>query len=170
MQHTTRSTFRSNLVKLLSLTSTISFIVKLLVDLIHFACICKDGKYSLTKQSQNILDNAWTAFPLIWLSTFLHLILGLKCKGCVPIKKRLHVNSSRSLTSLLKGKRGWLSRINSTLIKNVLNDSLYTGQSWRTDFNDCLVSLTTDSQEPPIHGLDWGLYFHVTPLLRTFQF
>ena len=139
---------------MLSLTSTISFIVKLLVGLFHFACICKDGKYSLTKQSQNILDNAWTAFPLIRLSIFSHLILGLKYKGCVPIKKWLGVNASRSLISLLKGKRGRLSRINSKLIKNVLNDALYTGQSWRTDFNDCFVSLTIDSQEPPIHGLD----------------
>ena len=42
---------------------------------------------------------------------------------------------------------------------------MYTEHSLSTDFNDCLVSLTVDSQEPPIHGLDGGWNFHVTPLL-----
>ena len=41
-------------------------------------------------------------------------------------------------------------------IKNVLNDSLYTGLSLGTDFNDRLVSLTIDSQEFPIHVLVRG--------------
>ena len=65
----------------------------------------------------------------------------------------------------LKCRRGKMLRETSTLIKNVLNDYLYTEHSLSTDFNDCLVSLTVDSQEPPIHGLDGGWNFHVTPLL-----
>ena len=89
----------------------------------------------------------------------------MKYKGLVPIKKWLGVNASRSLISSLKGKRGWLLRVNSTSIKNVLNDSSYSGRSLRTDFKDCFPSLTMDSQEAPIHGLDGGLNFHVTPLL-----
>ena len=92
-------------------------------------------------------------------------MFGLKYKGRVPIKKWLGVNASRSLISSLKGKRGRLLRVNSTSIKNVLNNSSYTVQSLRTDFNDRFVSLTIDYQEPPIHELDGGLNFHVTPLL-----
>ena len=56
-------------------------------------------------------------------------------------------------------------RTNSTSIKNVLNDSSYTGRSLRIDFNDRFVTLTIDSQETPIHGLDGGLNVHVTLLL-----
>ena len=54
-------------------------------------------------------------------------------------------------------------------IKNVLNDSWYTGRSLSTDFNDHFVSLAIDSQEPPIHGLDEGLNFHVTSLIKEFS-
>ena len=136
-----------------------------MVGLFQFARICKDGKYSLTKRSQKIFDSALTAFHLIRLSIFLHLNFGLKSKGRVPIKIWLGVNASRSLISSLKGKRGRLLKVNSTSIKNVLNDSSYTGRSLRTDFNDRFVSLTTDSQEAPIYGLDGGLHFQVTPLL-----
>ena len=75
------------------------------------------------------------------------------------------VNASRSLISSLRGKRGWLLKVYSTSIKNVLNDSSYTGQYLRTDFNDRFLSLTIDSQGPPIQVLDRGLSFHVTFLL-----
>ena len=92
-------------------------------------------------------------------------MFGLKCKCCVPIKKWSRVNTSRSLMLSLKGRRERLLTVNSTSIKNVLDDSSYTGQSLRAEFNDRFVSLTIDSQEPPIHGLDGGLNFHVTPLL-----
>ena len=67
--------------------------------------------------------------------------------------------------SSLKGRRERLLRVNSTSIKNILNDSSYTGRSLRNDFNDRFVSLAIYSQEPPIHELDGGLSFHVTPLL-----
>ena len=75
------------------------------------------------------------------------------------------VNASRSFISSLKGKRGWLLKVNSTSIKNVLNDSSYTGRYLRTDFNDRFLSLTIDSQGFPIQGLARGLNFHVTLLL-----
>ena len=56
----------------------------------------------------------------------------------------------------LKGRGRRLLRVNSTSIKNVLNDSSYTGRSLSTNFNDHLVNLTIDSQEHPIHSLDGG--------------
>ena len=74
-------------------------------------------------------------------------MFGLKYKGCVPIKKWLSVNATESLMSSLKGRRGRLLRVNLTLIKNVLNDSSYTERSLSTDFNDCFISLTIDSQQ-----------------------
>ena len=92
-------------------------------------------------------------------------MFGLKYKGCVPIKRWLDVNASRSLMSSLKGRRGLLLRVNSTPVKNILNDSSYSGRSFTTDFNDYFVSFTIDSQELPIHGLDVGFSFQVTPLL-----
>ena len=49
------------LVKLLSLTSTISFNAKVF----HFIYICSVGKYSLTKWPQNIFGNTWCTFNLI---------------------------------------------------------------------------------------------------------
>ena len=91
-------------------------------------------------------------------------MFGLKYKGRVPIKKWLDVNSSRSLMSSLKGRRGRLLRVNSTSNKNFLNDSLYTGQSLSTDFNDRFVILTIDSQERPIHELDGGLNLSIKEL------
>ena len=78
----------------------------------------------------------------------------LKYKVRVPFKKWLGVYASRSLISSLKCKRRRLLRVNSMSIKNALNDSLYTGRSLRTDFNNSFVSLTIEFQEPPIHGLD----------------
>ena len=38
-------------------------------------------------------------------------------------------------------QRGGLLRVNSTLIKNNLNDSLYIGRSLSTDFNNPLVRI-----------------------------
>ena len=46
----------------------ILFNAKLLIRLFHYLHICNDGKFSFTKQSQNIFENAWIAFHLILLS------------------------------------------------------------------------------------------------------
>ena len=92
-------------------------------------------------------------------------MFGLKYKDCVWIKKWLAVNASQSLMWSRKVRRGRLLKVHSTLIKNVLNDSSYTGRSLRTDFNDRFLSFTINSQEPPIYKLDGGLNFQVTPLL-----
>ena len=61
---------------------------------------------------------------------------------------------------------GWLLRVNSTFIINALDDPSYTGRSLSTNFNDLLVSLIIESQEPPIHGLLEGLKLHGTLLIK----